>query len=96
MGVTMLTDNLPPPLAAAVIRLAHLVCLAFAAVMTWEGWFLALRVFARGEISGGLPLKLGWIYLAVPVGGAFIMIAATEGLWRGVRGAGRETVGTDP
>ncbi|HJO75677.1 MAG TPA: TRAP transporter small permease [Rhodospirillales bacterium] len=84
IGVTLLTDMLPLAPATAVFRIAHLVCLAFAGVMTWEGWFLTLRVFARGEISGGLPLQLGWIYLAVPVGGAFIMIAAFEGLLRGV------------
>ena len=87
IGVTLLTDNLPSAPATAVVRIAHLVCLAFAGVMTWEGWFLAMRVFARGEISGGLPLQLGWIYLAIPVGGAFIMIAAIEGLWLGVSSA---------
>jgi TRAP-type C4-dicarboxylate transport system permease small subunit len=84
IGVTVLIDALPRRLQRPLARLVHLAALAFALVVTWQGWFLAMRNFDRGQTSPALQIDIAWIYLAVPVGGALLALAALEALWRGV------------
>jgi TRAP-type C4-dicarboxylate transport system permease small subunit len=49
---------------------------AFAAVMTWNGWWLALRNAVQLSPSAQIPMI--YPYIAIPVGGALVLVYA---LW---------------
>ena len=85
VGLTVLGDALPQMPSRLLARAIHLVVLGFAGLVAWEGWFLFARVLARGEITNGLQTEIAWFYLAIPVGGALLVVAAAEGLVRGRR-----------
>jgi TRAP-type C4-dicarboxylate transport system permease small subunit len=83
VGVTLLVENLPGFSARLLIFLTHILAIGFGAILAWEGWFLTLRVFARGEIANAMQVPIAWGYLAVPVGGAFLGLAAIAALLHG-------------
>ena len=83
VGVTLLVENLPRLTARLLVFITHILAIGFAAILTWEGWFLTLRVFARGEIANAMQVPIGWGYLAVPVGGLFLGLAAIAALLHG-------------
>ena len=87
VAVSALWDLFPSGVVVYIWRLIHLIVIAFAAVMMWQGWFLSMRNFARQQLSPALQIDIAWIYLAVPFGGLLIAIAATEALWFGRRPA---------
>jgi len=89
VAVTVLWDLLPAGVAQHLWRLIHSIVIAFAAVLVWEGWFLSLRNFARNQLSPALQIDIAWIYLAIPLGGLLIAIAAAEALWFGRRPSGQ-------
>ena len=82
IGVTILVEKLPAWAARIIIAIMHLVTLGFASLVVWEGWYLTQRVFARGEVANALRIEIAWIYLAVPVGSAFLALAALTALLR--------------
>ena len=83
VGVTLLVENLPGFFARVLIFLTHILAIGFGAILAWEGWFLTLRVFARGEIANAMQVPIAWGYLAVPVGGLFLGLAAVAALLHG-------------
>lgn len=84
MGVTVAVDLLPPPVAGLAYRLIHLIVIAFAGLVTWHGALLTMRNFERDQLSPALQIPIAWAYLAVPVGGLLIALAAVTCLWRGL------------
>ena len=88
VGVTLLVENLPDIPARVLIFLTHILAIGFGAILAWEGWFLTLRVFARGEIANAMQVPIAWGYLAVPVGGLFFGLAAVAALLHGRDPAG--------
>jgi TRAP-type C4-dicarboxylate transport system permease small subunit len=88
VGVTLLIENLPAVFARVLIFLTHILAIGFAVILAWEGWFLTLRVFARGEIANAMQVPIAWGYLAVPVGGVFLGLAAVAALLHGPGAAG--------
>lgn len=83
IGVTMLLERLRGRWRLLVIRAVHLAVLAFALIVTWEGWLFTLRNFARGQLTAAMQVPIAWAHLAIPVGAALIAVAAAEALWRG-------------
>jgi len=83
VAITDLTARLPERLSRQVGRAVHLLVFGFAALVAWQGWALALRTFARHQLSPALQIDIAWIYLALPVGGVLVMLAALEALWTG-------------
>jgi TRAP-type C4-dicarboxylate transport system permease small subunit len=64
-----------------------LVVLFFAwAVLCQGGWALMQRTFEMGQETPALGLRKGWVYLAVPVSGAFTMLFAAVNLVTCLRG----------
>jgi len=76
----MATALFDHPRFAAVHRVVHAVVMiaiaSFAAVMTWNGWPLALRNATQLSPSAQIPMI--YPYIALPVGGALVVIYA---LW---------------
>ena len=89
VAVAVLWDLCPPGVARHLWRVIHLIVILFSAVLVWEGWFLSLRNFARHQLSPALQIDIAWIYLAIPLGGLLIAVAAAEALWFGRKPAGQ-------
>lgn len=83
VAVGALWDLIPAAAVRHVWRLIHLIVIAFAAVMMWQGWFLSLRNFDRHQLSPALQIEIAWLYLAIPFGGSLIAAVAAEALWFG-------------
>ncbi len=80
----LVVDRLPPRYQRAVTVLGLLVVMGFAGVLIQQGWvFLELGRFQQTPVMG-LP-KI-WIYVAVPIGGALMILYSLAPLWRAVWG----------
>ena len=83
----LVVDRLPQRLQKAVAVLLPLVIISFAAVLIQQG----LVFFELGRIQQtpvmGLP-KI-WIYVAVPIGGALMILYSLGPLWRALGGVVR-------
>jgi TRAP-type transport system small permease protein len=84
-GLHVLVDMLPPPLrrTATIFTLAMIV--AFSAVLVVQG--LAFLEFGRYQQLPVMGISKAWIYAAMPVGGALMILYAIPLLWRVVRSA---------
>lgn len=59
----------------------HLIVLFFAgAVFVYGGWCFVSRTLASGQTTSALPMKMGHIYLALPIAGIFMLIYTIENL----------------
>ncbi len=79
-AITNVVARLPPTLRVAVVRLVHFLILCFAGVLVWTGSALAMRNFARHQVSVALQIDIAWINLAIPACGLLMMIAAVEAI----------------
>ena len=83
IAVTVLLERFPALARYALTPAIHAASLVFALVLLVEGWAFTARNFARGQMTTALEIPIAWIYLAMPVGGALIAVAAVAGLLRG-------------
>jgi TRAP-type C4-dicarboxylate transport system permease small subunit len=83
----IIVDRMPPRLQQITTVLALLMIMSFALVLIQQGWgFLELGKFQQTPVMG-LP-KI-WIYAALPLGGALMILYAIAPLWRALRGISR-------
>lgn len=83
VAVTDLVVRLPRPMQALTVRVVHLLILGFSVILAWQSWTLTMRSFARHEVTVALQIDIAWAFLALPVGGALMMIVAMDAIWRG-------------
>ncbi|MDR1045380.1 MAG: TRAP transporter small permease [Candidatus Adiutrix sp.] len=84
--------NLCPLKAQKVLFwLSHCIWLAFGLYMTWKGAELTGLIFTRNTISAALQIKMGWVYLSVPVGSALMSLRLIQIFWSKLTPAGKET-----
>ena len=50
----------------------HILWLGFALYMTYKSGVLTNLIFSRKTISAAMQIRMGWVYLAVPVGCALM------------------------
>jgi TRAP-type C4-dicarboxylate transport system permease small subunit len=74
VAVDLLPGRLPPAAARGVRIVACLLSAAFLAVLAWYGWALSARTMR--QVSPALGLPMGYVYLAVAVGGALMALQA--------------------
>lgn len=96
VAMTALLDAAPLLLRRLLFRLCHAIALAFALLVVWQGWFLAMRNFQRSQLSPALQIEIGWIYLAIPAGAALIALAAIEALARASETSSIQGAADDP
>lgn len=76
-------DRLSPRRQEAVGVLGFLVIIGFAGVLMYQGWVLVeLGKFQQTPVMG---LAKSWIYVAIPVGGALMILYSLAPLWRALR-----------
>jgi TRAP-type C4-dicarboxylate transport system permease small subunit len=74
--VTMLTEKFSLPSRRRLDQISLLFILGFSAVLMYYGYQLAMRTMAQRAST--LPLSIGAVYLALPVGGLLMAINAVR------------------
>ncbi len=76
-------DRLPPRGQQTANLLGILVVIGFACVLIQQGWaFVQLGRFQQTPVMG---VPKSWIYAAIPVGGALMILYSLPPLWRAFR-----------
>jgi TRAP-type C4-dicarboxylate transport system permease small subunit len=72
LGFSMLAERLPRPLERLVSCGVALSIMVFLGFLIKYGWFITS--FVRNQSSPTLPITMFWVYLAVPVGSAVMLL----------------------
>ena len=81
----LVVDRFPRALQRATVIFGVLVVMGFGWILIQQGWKLVeLGQFQQTPVMG---LSKQYIYLAVPVGGALVILFSLGHLWRALRGA---------
>jgi TRAP-type C4-dicarboxylate transport system permease small subunit len=80
----IVVDRLSPRLRQVTVLLLPLVVIVFASVLIQQGLvFLELGKFQQTPVMG---LSKMWIYVAIPIGGALMILYSLGPLWSAIRG----------
>jgi len=80
----VVVDRLSPRLRQVTVFLLPLVVIVFASVLIQQGLvFLELGRFQQTPVMG---LSKMWIYVAIPIGGALMILYSLRPLWSAIRG----------
>ena len=84
ISVDVIQNALPPRLGIGVYLFANTGSLIFFSVLLWQGYLMTLRVIPQS--LSALDMSIAWVYAALPVGSAFILIAIAASMVRAVQG----------
>ena len=88
LGIDYFVGLLPPHAARWTRMFSLLMVALFAgAILLFGGGQLVRVTLATDQLSPALGLKMGYIYLALPLGGVFVLVESLECLWREFRGS---------
>ena len=80
----MIVDRLSPRLRQVTVLLLPLTVIIFAGVLIQQGLvFLDLGRFQQTPVMG---MPKTWIYVAIPIGGALMVLYSIGPLWSAIRG----------
>jgi TRAP-type C4-dicarboxylate transport system permease small subunit len=83
----IVVDRLSPRLRQAMVILFPLVVIIFAGLLVQQGLvFLEIGKFQQTPVMG---LPKTYIYVAIPIGGALMILYSLGPLWRAIRGLSR-------
>ena len=83
----IIVDRLTPRLRQATVIILPLVVIIFAGVLIQQGLvFLEIGKFQQTPVMG---LPKTWIYVAIPIGGALMILYSIGPLWRALRDLAR-------
>jgi len=92
LGVDVLVNLLDPAARRLVALVVQLLILLFScAVMLWGGYVLVSETLSSGQTTPALGLRMGYVYLAVPISGLFFVLFTTEQLIEVCRSAAAAT-----
>jgi C4-dicarboxylate transporter DctQ subunit len=87
IGVDLLVSELSPKARRWALVWAAVVTGAVALVLVINGWETAMFSRMLGLVTEGhLEWPTWWLMLLMPVGGALLLLAAVESLWRAISG----------
>ncbi len=79
LGVDYVVNKLDPAAKKLVALAVQIVVIAFAtAAMIYGGYVLVTETLHSGQVTPALGVKMGYIYLAVPISGVFIVLFCLE------------------
>lgn len=84
ISVDVIQNALPPRIGLWVYLLASTGSLIFFSVLMWQGDLMTLRVVPQSLAA--LEISIAWVYAALPVGSAFILIAIVGAMVRAAQG----------
>ncbi len=81
LGVDYFVGKFDPSARKLMAIIVHLIVLFFAgSIFVYGGWRVVSDTLAMGQTTSALPLKMGYIYLALPIAGVFMVIYTIENL----------------
>lgn len=81
LGVDYFVSKLEPDARRLMEVIVELVVVAFAAVaMVYGGYVLVTETLAASQLTPAMGLKMGYVYLAVPISGLFIIAFSLQHL----------------
>ena len=81
LGVDFFVGLFAPGARRLMRAVAHLVVIGFAlSAMVWGGFRLVMETFQLEQMMMALNVPKGWVYLAVPISGLFIVLFEAESL----------------
>ena len=84
ISVDVIMNVLPRRLGLAVFIAANAASLVFFSILLWQGHLMTLRVV--NQRLAALEVSIAWVYAALPIGSAFILIAILGAMIRGATG----------
>lgn len=79
LGVDYFVNKLPARPKAVVEILVYFIVAFFAsAIMVYGGYLIVAQQLSAGQTSPSLGVNMGYVYLAVPIGGIFVLLASLE------------------
>jgi TRAP-type C4-dicarboxylate transport system permease small subunit len=82
LGLDLITNKLPFEKRVRADLVVQLICFAFAAsVMVYGGINLVHLQLELGQTSAALQIKMGYIYLVIPLAGLLICIYAIDNIF---------------
>lgn len=72
LSVTLLPDALSPVTKRMMLLVSTLLSTVFVGVLAWKGWELSMRTM--GQLSPALGLRMGYVYMAIPVAATVMSI----------------------
>lgn len=84
ISVDVIQNALPPRLGLSLFLVANVGSLIFFSVLLWQGWLMTLRVIPQSLAA--LEVSIAWVYAALPVGSAFILVAILASIVRAMQG----------
>ena len=88
LGLDFFVKKLNPEPRRAVATYVHLVTGLFGGILAWGGFKVVERTLSTNQVSAALGVKMGYIYLALPITGLFILILSLERTVESLRGSG--------
>jgi TRAP-type C4-dicarboxylate transport system permease small subunit len=89
LGVDYFTEKLHPQAKDIMEVIVNLLVMGFALVaMVYGGIELVSKTLSEGQVSPSLGIKVGYVYLALPISGAFIAIFCIETIVEVLSGKG--------
>ena len=81
LGVDYFVGKFHPEARKLMAVVAHLMVLFFAcSIFLYGGWRVVSDTLAMGQTTSALPLKMGHVYLALPIAGVFMVLYTIENL----------------
>ncbi len=81
LAVSLLSDNLSPANRHRLDLIVQVLFVIFALVVMIFGGLKALSV-TTGQVSPAMGISMGWVYLAVPISGALILVYSLLNLFQ--------------
>jgi TRAP-type transport system small permease protein len=78
LGIDALVERTTPRMQAGIRLLVGLILAGFALLMVQQGIILSQRTM--GQRASGLGYPMGYVYMAVPVGGGLLLLMAIDGM----------------
>jgi len=91
LGIDIFVEQLGGGWRRGAETCAHLLVLVFAlATMVGGGLWLARLAFRLDQTSAAMGVRMGFVYLALPLSGALVALFSLEFILQTVRGEGRD------
>ncbi len=82
LGVDYFVEKFDVSARKLMAVVVHLIVLFFVgAIFVYGGWSFVHHTLVNGQTTSALPLKMGHIYLALPISGIFMLIYTIENLF---------------
>lgn len=84
ISVEIVQTALPRGLGRALYQVSMALTLIFFGILFWQGWAMTGRVMKQKLAA--LDISIAWVYAALPVGSAFILVAVLGCMIRAWKG----------